>query len=126
MKGSEYIKKETQGEEVKITEEYKQKIGKIKELKKNFNDLSRQLISQSESYISGGPSKILGFDGVDTEIGLLDYDKQFTEVIKPEIEKWTKEADDLDVDKITDEGIPIYTQLLNAWNGELVIAIQWF
>jgi hypothetical protein len=63
---------------------------------------------------------------VDTEIGLLDYDKQFTEVIKPEIEKWTKEADDLDVDKITDEGIPIYTQLLNAWNGELVIAIQWF
>jgi predicted nuclease with TOPRIM domain len=87
LKGSEYIKKETQGEEVKITEEYKQKIGKIKELKKNFNDLSRQLISQSESYISGGPSKILGFDGVDTEIGLLDYDKQFTEVIKPEIEK---------------------------------------
>lgn len=61
----------------------------MKELKKNFDDLSKQLISESESYINGGPSKILGFDGNDTEIGLLDYDKQFTAVIKPEIEKWT-------------------------------------
>lgn len=61
----------------------------MRELKKNFDDLSKQLISESESYISGAPAKILGFDGNDTEIGLLDYDKQFTEVIKPEIEKWT-------------------------------------